>query len=343
MNNYFCVAPFFAAEYQTNHKTPCCLIPYGSNVAQIQHDMLSGQRADACQICWHLEDQGIVSDRQRKNRTFDFYTDRDLTLIEQDCHRGIYSEQMVKINTSTLCNSTCVTCKEFHVSSAWETLLNKNPKKISIKSETLSNIDFKNLKMLSLLGGEPLYEKENFKHLITLIELGNTDCFISVVTNGSVELDQKQIDILKQFKNLNFCLSIDGIGPVFEYLRYPLKWNMLLANLELYKQIGIQVSVSYTISNLNIAYYQETVEWFDSQNLEYNHSLVNVPAHYSPNALPQSIKEQLTDAAHLFKPHSVDDDINFIKMLDDIKLQDQLKNIDIKKYLTKFTDLIQLP
>jgi hypothetical protein len=35
----------------------------------------------------------------------------------------------------------------------------------------------------------------------------------------------------------NFCVSIDGTGPVFEYLRYPLDWALLESNL---KFLGIQ-------------------------------------------------------------------------------------------------------
>lgn len=341
MNDYFCVAPFFAAEYQINNKTPCCLIPNGADVTRIQKDMLAKKRTPACQACWHLEDQGVISDRQTKNQTFDFYSNRDIRFIEEDCRSGAYSEQMVKINTSTLCNSTCVTCKEFHVSSAWETLLSKNTKKISIESDTLSGIDFKNLKMLSLLGGEPLYEKKNFDLLKNLIEVGNTDCFISIVTNGSVELVDKQIDILKQFSNLNFCLSVDGVGPVFEYMRYPLKWQTLVTNLELYKSLGIHVSASYTISNLNIAYYNETVEWFKSNGINYNHSLVSVPVHYSPNSLPLHVKEQLSEVTHLFRSHSAADDTNFKKALEDIALQDNLKGISIKDYLPELLSLLK--
>ena len=340
MNDSFCVLPFYSTEYQYNGTTPCCLVPVGTDVTLLQSEMLAGQRPKICQQCWTLEDQGITSDRQIKNQTFDFYSNRAIELIKQDCSEGKFSEQIVKINSSTLCNSTCFTCKDLNASSSWATLLGKK-KEIVINPCDQSKINWADLKMLSLLGGEPLYDSANFDRLEHLIAVGNTDCFISIVTNGSVELTDQQLSILKQFKNLNFCLSIDGVGPVFEYLRYPLKWPRLLSNIELYRSLGIQLSASYTISNLNIAYYDETVSWFESQGLEYNHNVINYPRHYSPNALPKHIKESLKSVAHLFTDHTASDDADYLKLLEDIDLQDKLKNISIQDYLPKLVDLFK--
>jgi MoaA/NifB/PqqE/SkfB family radical SAM enzyme len=55
--------------------------------------------------------------------------------------------------------------------------------------------------MLSLLGGEPLYEKKNFDLLEYILDLGNNDMFISIVTNGSVVLTDRQKRIFSKFKN----------------------------------------------------------------------------------------------------------------------------------------------
>mgnify|MGYP003704344847 CR=1 FL=1 len=68
--------------------------------------------------------------------------------------------------------------------------------------------------------------------------------------------------IISNFKNLNICVSIDGTGSVFEYLRYPLKWNKLTENLKKFKAITPMVSVSAMISNLNIFF------------IEYLHNII---------------------------------------------------------------------
>ena len=338
MNDYFCVLPFFGAEYTpSGFTTPCCLLPKDTNIKQLQTEMLAGQRPVACQKCWTLEDQGKTSDRQLKNSSFDFYTDRDIQYIEKDCHDGNFSLQILKLYTSNLCNSTCVTCGT-SASSAWATLKKVKTFEI-IGQDQLDSIPYKDLVMLSFVGGEPLVEKKNFDILEQLISIGNTDCFISLTTNGSIQLNQKQQSILKQFKNLNICLSIDGIEKRFEYIRYPLKWNILLENIDFFKSLDIDLFVSYTISNLNIFYYNETVEWFNKQELRHNHNLVTYPSHFSIYALPEKIKLGLKQ--ELFGQHNVDDDANFSLFLKEIQQQDQLKNISIKDYLPEFYELIK--
>ena len=333
MNDYFCVLPFFGAEYTpSGFTTPCCLLPTNTDIKQLQTEMLAGQRPIACQKCWKLEDQNKISDRQLKNSAFDFYKNQAIEFIEEDCRRGDYSTQIVKLYTSNLCNGTCVTCGP-GLSTAWATLKKVKTFEI-IGQDQLDLIPYKDLVMLSFVGGEPLFEKKNFDILEQLISIGNTDCFISLVTNGSIELNQKQQTILKQFKNLNICLSIDGIGPVFEYLRYPLKWTSILENIKLYRDLGIQLSVSYTISNVNVLYYNETIAWFDKEYLPHNHNIVSNPQQFSPSVLPQEIKDSYPELKNFFNNTS-DDLIN--KFYASIDEQDRLKGIKINDFLPKLS------
>jgi MoaA/NifB/PqqE/SkfB family radical SAM enzyme len=280
-----------------------------------------------------MEDLGLESDRQIKNRTYDFYADRDLRYVKEDCSKGLYSQQIIKLYTSMLCNSTCATCSSSH-STAWSALEDKTIELKKIPTQTLDQIDFAHIKMLSFVGGEPLYEKFNFDILERLIDVGNVNCFISLVTNGSTQLTKNQIDTLSKFKNLNFCLSIDGVGPVFEYLRYPLKWSTLLDNIRLYKSLGIKLSVSYTISNLNVLYYKETVKWFADNNLKFNHIVVYSPEYFHPSVLPDAIKQDTNLSEFFNRPANQ-------KLLDqfvaEVHRQDHLKGININDYLYKLS------
>lgn len=343
MNNYFCVMPFFGAEIvpKLGPVTPCCFLKPNSNIKKIKSEMLQQIRPSECSSCWQLEDKGIKSDRQYKNESFDFYSNKDITLIEQDCKQGNYSEQIVKLYTSILCNSTCVTCGP-ELSSAWASLNKFKNKSISISKNFINQLNYHDLKMLSFVGGEPLYEKKNFQILDTLSRTGNTNCFISIVTNGSVKLNKNQIDILTRFPNLNLCLSIDGIESKFEYIRYPLKWQVLLENLELFRSLNIKLSVSYTISNLNILYYNEIVSWFEKQQLKYNQNMVSEPEWFSVNSLPSQVKNKLPkETQHLLRKHLPQDDDNFAKFITQIQLQDNLKNISINNFMPEVYKMIK--
>jgi sulfatase maturation enzyme AslB (radical SAM superfamily) len=195
--------------------------------------------------------------------------------------------------------------------------------------------------MLTFVGGEPLYEKKNFEVLQRLLDAGNKTCFISFTTNGSVELTEHQLQLLKEFVNVNFSISIDGIGPVFEYLRFPLKWDSILNTIAVCRSIGIEPSVSYTISNLNILYYKETIDWFVEQKLNYNHNLVTNPSYFSINALPAHIKNNIVHGKDLLRNHDDSDDGLYLKFVGEVKRQDALKKIKMQDYLPTLAGLIE--
>ena len=155
----------------------------------------------------------------------------------------------------------------------------------------------------------------------------------------------------KKFKNLNFNISIDGVGPVFEYLRYPLSWSTLLDNLDFFRTVTNNISTSYTTSNLNVLYHHDTTAWFDQQGLNYHFSPVINPVHFRPDALPRSVKDEIfkrhghtKDLDFLLgSQHNQQDDADFENLLKHIKKQDQVKGISIHDYLPEFCKLVAIP
>jgi hypothetical protein len=345
MNDYFCVLPFFGYEVGPGNASHCCLLPPDYNIDDIRNSILAGKRSDYCKACWNLENAGLVSDRHLKNQALDFYKNQDIKFIEQDVHKGNYKTSMVKIVTSNTCNSTCVTCNS-GASSAWAPL-EKKLKKIPIQPWSISSsrmdqvLLYKDLVTLNFVGGEPLVEKLNFYALEKLLEHGNDQCFISFTTNGSVKLTVHQQDLLKKFKNFHIGISIDGVGPVFEYLRYPLKWDKLLDNLDFFRTLTDNISANYTISNLNVLYHHETIAWFNKQKLRYHYNIVINPSYFGPTALSKKIKDKIfstngptQDLIFLIgQDHTTHDDINFEEMLTVIKDQDFVKGISYQDYL----------
>lgn len=343
-NPAFCVLPFYGMEYPLNKE--CCLMDYSvESIDSVKQKMLEGTRSDACKKCWTLEDKGIVSDRIIKNNHVDVILDKDLKVIENECNLGNYDLLHYKIDTDNTCNAACITC-DGAFSTHWITLEKKQGLSIN-KPWSLSlnelNINYQKAKSINFRGGESLLSKSNFEILRKLIENKNTDCFVSFTTNGSIKLNQTQIEILSHFKKLNFCLSIDGIGSKFEYLRYPLKWNSLLENIEQYKQLDIDLSASFTLSNINMMYYSETVEWFRANKIAYLNNIVYNPNYFSPGSLPKKIKEKIIDKNNLIfiSTHNDQDDLLFQQFLVKIQEQDSLKNIRMQDYVPEFYNLIK--
>ena len=351
----FCVLPWVGREINFDQlETHCCLLPKDYNIELIKTEMLEGKKPAACQKCWSLEANDLKSDRQIKNSSLDFYWDRDLASIKQDAIDGKLDRILIlKLYTSNICNATCVSCDPI-ASSSWSQLMHRMYPIVPLKKYKLvdlekvkDKVDFKELKMLNFVGGEPLYEKKNFEFLEYLCSTGNTDLFISMVTNGSVKLTNKQKQILSKFKNINFSVSIDGTESVFEYLRYPLKWDELNKNLEFFREISNNISSNYTLSNLNILYHTTTVEWFNKNKINYSVNPIYYPSWLQPRALSESIKTLLKSQlvtndynAFIGHKHTEQDQQNFCQMLEQTKLQDTAKKIKMSDYLPELHRLL---
>ena len=350
MNDYFCVLPFYSYEilHPNGPNVHCCRLAPNTQIESVRNSMMQGQRSPACSACWRLEDSGLNSERILHNTAMDFYLNQDIEKIEHDAFIGGYQTRLIKLATSNLCNGTCVTCNS-SLSSAWASLENK-PIKYQIQNQNkLQEIDFSQIVQLSFVGGEPLLERTNFDILQQIIDTGNINCFVSIVTNGSCSLDKSALDLLRQFKNLNICLSIDGIDRVFEYMRYPLRWNQLVVNIDLFKTLATHVSVSAMISNLNIVYYSQMIDFFHQQNLTYLFKQVEHPGIFSPGNLPPAAKQFVLErnsrhSDHVkaflscgsYTPGSWD------KLRKEILRQDQLKGIQIQNHLPEISSYINL-
>ena len=62
-------------------------------------------------------------------------------------------------------------------------------------------------------------------------------------------------------KNVEFLFSIDDIGDRFEYLRYPAKFKNVQKNIQKAKDMGFNISVTPTISSINVWYVPEFMPW----------------------------------------------------------------------------------
>ena len=324
----FCVVPWYSREIDltTGKENVCCWINKDISRSDLQQKFLSEQPIPECEKCWDSEKRGIESRRQMENRFLDFKMDRDIQLLQDDTCMGNSNINMYQIFMGSTCNSSCVTCGPT-ASSSWRGLL-KNT--VSIKQENsrvdkhfkdfADSVDWSGAKRFNLLGGEPLLINQSFDVLRRLVDASNTDCRISFVTNGNIIPTHEQIEILRHFSDINCCVSIDGIGKSFEYIRYPLRWENLQANLKIYREIFTEVNVSFTVSNLNYYDRSNIIQWFQDQKLLYIENYVSFPAWFNHQV----------DPSHELWPQFVQE----------IKRQDKLKGINIRDYLPYVADLI---
>lgn len=343
-NKYFCVLPWYSKEFSSKRTVPCCLLPLNYNLETIRNDLLSGIPTSACKKCWQIESSGKISRRQQENQFLDYKLNRDLEKIFQDCVQNLNQDLVYQITLSNLCNQACTTCND-RASTKWAEI----KRQAGLPSQKLQkinladlNIDYANAKRIEILGGEPLFDPQCEILLSNLLSHGNDTCFVSFVTNGSINLSSRLTDLISAFSDINICVSIDGIQSRFEYMRWPAKWDNLQKNLDQYRTVTKdKISVSYTISAVNAIYYDETVDWFEKQKLNYNHNIVYEPSWASLQTIPLAIKQQLKDHK-FFQTHlsMASDHQSSEQFINHLQKQDQIKKISFKDYLPELAAVL---
>jgi sulfatase maturation enzyme AslB (radical SAM superfamily) len=136
-------------------------------------------------------------------------------------------------------------------------------------------------------GGEPTIIPEFYEFLEKCVRLGRTDLDITFNTNAQ-KVSDKLINLLKQFKNVNFSVSVDGHGKVNEYIRWGSDWSKTLDNIHKLKDLGFYISLEaipsiWNITNLHLLYefadkefpastiFLQQVYWHDESISIFNH------------------------------------------------------------------------
>ena len=344
MTDCFCVLPWYSKEILAKRVTPCCLLDKSVDINLIKQDLLNNIQTPGCDKCWTVESAGETSRRQQENIFLDSRLNRDIQKIRQDCVNGTNELLVYQIIHSNLCNQACVSCSSLF-STKWAEIdkrMGTIPSSLIQDGIARAKINYRSAKKISLLGGEPLIDPATFKMLEQLILHNNTDCTISIITNGSISLTQQHLKLFQLFSNLTICVSIDGIGPVFEYLRWPGIWNQVISNIKQYRTVARYVSVSYTISSLNAVYYDETVAWFNQNNLPFNHNVVSSPSWLSLKNMPNSFKQHLMTKQNFVSKfcNITNSEISTNDMLYYINQQDEAKKISIQNYLPEVWKLL---
>lgn len=335
----FCVLPYHCWETsgQTLENIHCCRWQPGTDAESVREAIAQGQRHAACQSCWAAEDQGVTSEREIHNRTLDWIMDTD---IETLCDRALAGDRtihMIKLYTSNICNGTCVTCGP-HSSTAWQEL---SGWPIHYEQQDTMDLDWTSVRYLSLVGGEPLLERRNWRLLEKIAAAGNTDLFVTIVTNGNATISQANLELLGRFTNLNFCLSVDGVGPVFDYMRYPLKWDTLLTTLDRLRTVTGNISLSTMVSNINIYFLDDIDHWARSSGLAVAYKAVTWPQVFQPANLPLALQQLARENSVLAQPFLIEHRDDWRLLQQEIQRQDDLKKISIEHYLGDWGRLLK--
>lgn len=208
--------------------------------------------------------------------------------------------------------------------------------------DVIERLEWNDLQELAFYGGEPLLIKE---YEVVMNHLIKNDVAKNVVykmhTNCTKWTPEYQ-NMMNEFKNQVVYFSMEGIGPVNDYIRHPSRWKTLEENFLRYVEhckVGY-FGISIALTPVSLYYLHEVVEWVDEvvkktgiKKLDLRPSWCFHPdpqlANVLTDAQRQRIVEQLdTDKARKHM-HSHESICN--KILN-VKYDEEMKNRFVKMY-----------
>lgn len=262
--------------------------------------MLAGTPVDACRTCTNLEVDGGRSYRQQLNDELldsaELRARVRATDAEGRLHAGPTSLDLRLGNT---CNLTCTMC-EYPTSSRWHQLIGPTWAP-AILDPYRGDGEFwghlraiaPDLRHLSLAGGEPLIQPGHRRLLDLLIEEAVASGIELHYTTNLTIIPEGLWERLARFRSVDFGVSCDGVGAVFEAIRRGASWDRFTLNLATARR-HVQVSLQASPQLGNVDQLGTLVDWAHDQHLPLNlRNLVRYPRSLSVEALPEHRRPQV--------------------------------------------------
>ena len=170
-----------------------------------------------------------------------------------------------------VCNSACLTCNE-QLSTMIGGLKSKEYPIVD-NSNKFWNLPLDRVVHLDINGGEPSASK-NYKNI--LANLPPDIKSVRVNTNCALILDELG-DLVKRGVHVTVTVSLDGIGPVYEYVRWPVKWDKFYNNLMKYTEMPIKLNLWTTVSALNVDDLPNIIAFAKEHYIDHSYAYLKDP------------------------------------------------------------------
>lgn len=352
---------------------------------RVRKTILAGEWAPECATCQREEKVGISTARLNEIKDWgDKFTYDDAVATTNEDGTVDYGPRYLDLRFGNFCNLKCRMCRPtlshswyeewaeyhktegFHDSHGYVALIrNSNGRLVTQdydwhNSEIFWNqleqsVDF--LEYVFMAGGEPLLIERHENFLKLCIDKGRADKIILAYNTNLSTIPSRLIEYWKKFKLVRIGASIDGMGEVLEYQRYPIKWEPTLRNLEKLNDITAQhpnilSAITATVTIYNVFHLPEFMWWklhesglTSINNIEQfpvimSH-VAHTPVEMNIQVLPRHIKDQVQE--HYAKwIEKFSGNYHAIKILEDtlnfMNADDKSQHLDEFARITKFLD-----
>lgn len=381
MPEKFCIAPFQSTRQNAYGRTSPCAFGAGEwrfesltpeerwnsiELNDMRQSFINGEQPIECDRCWKEEAAGKKSLRQRQ---LEYYPNDYEDFIKTN--KWLKGPKTAVFKTSNICNLACRSCAGWdsntytkegqHYARIYDTRDSKgNLHNRFIPLAAPKHTDFMsfipimdNIEKIDFFGGEPLLNTTQLDLLEYLVDQGlSKKITLFYSTNCTNKPTERLMKYWSKFKRLEFSLSIDGIEDKFEYLRWPGKWNeaeKIIKQIVGFKDTldcDVFVLGAPTISNMNVYYSDELINWHLDNIGHYYINMVNSPGYLSINILPDEVKEIVRSNISIEEVRNYLDtssysDRDFSEFITWMKRQDLYRNQRFESVFPEFYNLIE--
>ena len=288
---------------------------------KLKKSLHKGEKPPQCNLCWHDEKNGIKSLRQKLNGvlTGNKQSIRNTWLQSYFKNKQNFMSDhifMADIKMGNTCNFACVMCSPDESSMIYnhwrqdpdsffiKEKLKEDPEYLDkIKLFGFKNQAYRNyvddvcannkLRYIKILGGEPLLDKYLLKKLSEIPAEQKAKINLQIVTNGSMDLLEAK-NYLGDFDEIQFTISLEGIGQVQEYARHFSNWKQIEKNiLNFAKAHPTNLVIHYTLQTTTILGLQNLIDWLKKNNLSFSVGVCDRPKHLGFSSLPNVVRDAI--------------------------------------------------
>ena len=304
----------------------------------VRKNMLAGVWSSECGRCKQEEESGLNSRRQYELEIWKFSVSDAAELTNED---GSIKESKLKyydLRFGNLCNLACRMCGptdshtwyeqwvEYHGSNSYKDThgtvsLVRNPNgRLSTTDYDWHNSEsfwqqiennIPNIEHVYMAGGEPMMIERHYEFLQKCIDMEHASKMILEYNTNMTNLPNRVLNMWSKFKQVRVGASIDGMGNILEYQRWPIKWNQAYKNLQKLDEYAqnnnnIRSWLAFTVTAYNVWHVPEFMWWkikdsgfkkinSTSKNPIITHHVAHGPKRMNIKILPTDLKISLKD------------------------------------------------
>ncbi len=270
---------------------------------RMRREMVEGKRVAGCEACYVREDVGAQSMRQTCNAIVG--EERIARFIEQSVasdFRIAPLPEVVEVVVGNRCNLKCRMCRSSsssliakdRVHSAWnyrEIVPVEEESVLELMEERLFR-DADHIRRIHFMGGEPFVINEIERSLQMLIDRGVAHRIVLSMNTNGTRTAPRWMQLTELFQELHLTLSIDGVGGIFEYIRFPAKWAELDANLRAFRTMRhVDLDANVTVQSYNVLEIADAFRYLDQAGIaDWRARTVQDVAHLRVTTMPPAAR-----------------------------------------------------